>query len=78
MYDGGLYLQAEQHRAMALREKKEEQAQQVDRLMDCYKKPLLAALIDLQSRLKGLIFADFLHTFLETRYKVGWCKVTQA
>ena len=46
-----------------------------DNLMTYYKKPMLAAVFDLQSRLKNLVNMDFLNHFMAGN--VGVCTGTQ-
>ena len=61
-------LQLEHTLATRKRETEEAKKEAVDNLMTYYKKPMLAAAFDLQSRLGNMVKADFLHHFMHKRW----------
>ena len=64
-----MQLQMEHAAATQKRETDEARKDQVDNLMTYYKKPMLAAVFDLQSRLKNMIDMDFLNHFMYSRWE---------
>jgi hypothetical protein len=62
-------LQLEQTMALKRREVAEAEREAVDNLMTHYKKPMLAAAFDLQSRLKNMVNGDFMNQFMHKRWE---------